>query len=249
MADLFETVNILSVLLGARRPQWVTQAGPYPNGIPDAASDGVPLLDSPRTQIIVDMREEAHRRSARITFPVVDLTTTVYRFVVDATTLDVDASAVLPADLPALVQAIVDAINADVVINLVVVASPVDSDGDGLNDTVLLRGLAEADYSLALAVIGGTGEMAGTIDPSTATAIVWFAAKPPNAPGTWRQANGAIYAVNSRGFVERFDTAGLDRAYVELDSVTGVAGDGATLPATLTQTPIVTLGPSVLESS
>lgn len=250
LADLFETVNVIAELLGARKPQWVDQPGPFPNGIPAASNAGVSLQNSPRTQVVVDLREEAHRRSVRIAFAVADLTVSIYRTIIDGNTVDFDASVSLPADLAALAQGIADGIAASAPANTIVTATAVDSTGaGGPVDTVLLRGLAETDYPIALSVIGGTGEMTGTVDAVSATALVWFSAKPPNAPGTWRQANGAVYAVTTRGFIERFDTAGLDFGYVELQAVTGDAGDGATPPTTLTTTAAVTHGPSVRESS
>jgi len=248
VADLYETVNILSVLLGARRPQWVTQAA-Y-TGIPAAPSAGVSLENSPRAQVVVDLREEAHRRSARITVPVADLLVGIYRVIVDGNTVDYDASVELPADAAALVQGVADGIAASAPANTIVTATAVDSTGaGGPVDTILLRGIAEPDYSISLAVVGGTGELAGIADAATAQAIAWFAARPPNAPGTWRRANGATYNVDTRGFVERFDTAGLDRIYIELRVVAGDAGDGATPPSVLTLAPVVTLGPSVLETN
>lgn len=254
MADLYETVNQLSVLLGARRPQWVNHLGPFPNGIPDTPSSGVSLQNSPRTQIAVDLREEAHRRTVRITVPVVDLLVGVYTVIIDAVTVSYDAAAETPADAAALVQGIADKIAADVAANLIVQAAAIDSTGStpaAPVDTILLRGIGEADYAVALSVVGGAGELSGVADASSASARVWFALRPPlgaATPGTWRQANGATYAASTRGFIERFDTAGLDRGYVELLSVVGDAGDGATPPSVLTYAPIVTLGPSVLET-
>jgi hypothetical protein len=245
-ADLFELANRLSVLLAARRPQWVEQIGV--DGAPATLGAGVALEDSPRTLVLVDLRREAHRRTVSIQIVVLDLAGT-YRLTLDGTDVDFDASAAvpLPTDVPTLLEAWADAVNADPAAALIVEASAEDTDGDGDADTLFLRGLTEAEFSCAYATFAGTAEVAVTADASGCDLRAWFLGKEPNNPDRWRVSNNGAYAVTRRGWLERFDTAGLARLYVEIVDAVGQVGDGAAAPSTFDLWSQVTIGPSVDE--
>ncbi len=254
-ADAFEVANILSILLAARRPEWVDHPVPglaatTGTGAPATSAFGVQLKDSPRTLALIDLRREVHRRTVAITVPVVDLSGT-YRITVDATNSDYATAA--PADLAELLVQWQDSINADGGVNAVVLAEALDTDGDGNVDTLFITGRAEANYNFGLAVTVGTGEILGTADARTGTARTWFTAKLPNAPTgilptttTWRVSNNGVYPLNRRGFLERADTAGLDRLYVEIFDIAGT-GDVAGAQASIEYFARVTIGPSIDE--
>jgi hypothetical protein len=250
MASLFELVNQLSVLQAGRRPEWVAQVdAAQPNGAPVPGSGvGQFLKDALKTLIKVSPREETYRRTGRITLPVFDLATTY--------TVDIDGNPVPVAavvDLPTTIAAIVADINADVGPGAgdVVLASPEESGGVGTGvDTVLLQGLAEADYIVTLSAAGGAGTIAAVLDYASTKARIWFAGKQVNAliGSDYLLANGASYDVDRRGFIERFDTGGLDRAYVELHTLVAPADDDTDAEAAITyRNPTILIGPGVEE--
>lgn len=263
-ADKFDTVNDLSILLAGRRPEWIRQIDSvYPNGLPDAGS-GVALRNSPRTQVLLDMREEVRHRTARIAIRVLDLTGT-YRVFIDANPVDFDAAAAAAASPLDVLQGWRDAINADVTVNPIVTASLEDADDDGTDDTLVIRGDTGVDYSIGVSMPVGTAEVDVLADPTGAEARIYLTDKPPKAQGVaapnaaatgfvgtlgagdWRQPNGAQYTSGIYGFSEFFDTAGYDRLYVELFNITNPAGDSVGAPHTFTLTPRITVGPSILE--
>lgn len=251
MASLFVTTLQLSVLLAARRPAWARQLGTvFPNGAPISTTDGVFLQNSPKTLFAIDVREVVRARTSRITIRVLDLVGT-YRVVVDGNNVDFDAAAAASTTELEVLQGWRDAINADATVKLIVAASLEDASGDGVDDTLKLVGIAEADYSMSTGAPVGAAELDLVLDPAAVEARIFFThrtfATATDPKGDWHLANGAQYAVNQRNFVERLDTGGLDRAYVELFTVTAVAGDVIAPPHTLTYNPVVTIGPAILE--
>ena len=248
---LYEDLNRAGLLAIGLIPEWVDQddaAADY-TGAPTGASSGVYLQDSPKTLVQVNAREAVHRREARVQVTVADLTTTVYTVTVSGTAVVYDASAELPANLAALVAGIAAAIEADAAATLVVDAVT-DPDNP---DTVLLTGKAEADWYLDVSVAGGTGALAAT---AAATGFDVRCYTTPGGlvkqgstgkPNGWAKPVDASYPGNDyRGFVERLDTAGLDRLYVEVDNITKHASDGASVTATIAK---VMVGPAVLEAT
>jgi hypothetical protein len=252
-ADIFELVNQLSVLLAARRPQWVEQLIPVGGYLPAQTTDtpvgagaGVSLQDSPRSTVIIDLRRNNAFRTVRITVRVVDLTST-YRVTIDGT--NVDYSAVGDLDLEDLVQGWRDLINVTAPANTVVTARTEDTNASGTDDTLVIEGDTALGYAFGVDVTVGAGEVDAIADASTAQAHLWFSAKPVTSSdpdAIWRQANGAAYPVARRGFIERFDTGGLDRAFVELAEITGNT-DTVGAPSTLKYYAQITVGPAVLE--
>jgi hypothetical protein len=261
-ADIFELVNQLSVLLAARRPQWVEQVIPTTApalvpGIPDGGTNGAPasvgagadLEDSPRSTVVIDLRRDAAFRTARITIRVLDLTS-IYRVRVDGTAVDFDAGFAGATSAADVLNGWRDAIlGAGPPVDTIVTARTEDSTGLGGDvDTLIVEGIGVDDYGFKCGATTGTAEMDISIDASSANAHIWFSAKEPNAPtAEWRQANGALYPVARRGFVERFDTGGLARGYVELANVDGDADDEGLNNSELRYYAEITHGPAVLE--
>jgi hypothetical protein len=129
LADIFLTVNQLSVLLAGRRPEWTRQVdASYPNGAPElTAAQGVSLRDAPRTSVLVDLRELVRQRTGRIAVRVLDLTAT-YRIAINGNNVDFDAAAAAAATLADVVEGWRDAINADGTVGPLVTATAEDLD-------------------------------------------------------------------------------------------------------------------------
>lgn len=223
-----ELANEIAVLSGGRRASWSTQAAF--TDAPATDNAGLALSGALKTIAVVDLRDQVHRRSCKFTVATVDDTQT-YRVVIDGN--NVDYVAIGGDLLQDILEGIRDAINADVVVNLIVLASVTDDDADSVDDTVLIRGLAEDHYTVDHSVTAGpapNGNLAAVADPDTATVRIYLAAGGlPTAaqPPGWRGANGGVFtAVTFRGFAERFDTASWSRLYVEVDDMGGT-GDAS----------------------
>lgn len=256
--DIFLLVNQLSVLLAGRRPQWVRQteaitgsgtaeggSTPKPNG----QNDGKSLQNSPSTLIAIDLRETPAVRTCRVTLSAVDLTGTYVTYINDSTTTFVAAA----VDENALLIAWRDAINASVPTNTFVVASVEDVAGLGAFDTLVIKGLTATDYGLGVESTVGTGVLVGSYDSSSAKARFFATHKSFSSASDpvslWHHPLDAVYDINTDNFIERFDTAGLDRGYVELTEVRGNPLDGAGASASFSYAARVTLGPAVQETA
>ncbi len=231
----FENIHALvlqlSMLLAARKPQWEGQtAGVLGNnlGVPNTTDDGVYLNDAPRTLAVADLRHEIHRRRIEIEIDVTDLTGT-YRVTVDGNNVDYDASVSTPADLATLRQEWIDAINADVTVGALVLAE-LDDDFESVKDNVIiLTGLAEDDFSFAASITAGTAELFILADSSSGTARLYWTPKDNTSTiSGWRLGLNGEYSITWRGMIERFDCAGLERMYVEVDDADGHVSDGGT---------------------
>ena len=228
MTSLFELVNKLGVRAVGRTPRWTTQENT--TGAPSSASAGVNIRDAVKTLIHVALREETHRKTARIA--VVYDADTVYRVSVDENDVDTDTDSGTIADLDALLAQIADNVNADATVGDLVTASVEDGQ-------VVLRGDTEADYDLAVSIVSGSGTIEiASQDADTASARVYLrAGGQGDRPGRWVRGEGVEFeAISYRGLAERISTAGYDRAYVEIFDV---APSGATVS--------VALGPGVME--
>ncbi len=249
MGLLFTLANQLSILLTGRRPQWTVQVdtGGYPNGIPAvAAAIGVNIVDSPKTQIAIKVREFTHARSVRLTLPIFDLAST---YAVDLDTTGTIATAAV-TDLPTTLTAIAAAITADVAgLGAIVTATANDSSGDGVVDNVLLTGKAEADYVVNdVSVAGGTGTIVATVDRNSTDFRVFSLGKDPNGPGVYLLLNGGTYRAEIRGYQDRFDSAGVSRLYVELFNLVKTPADAAGAAGSIVdRAPDILMGPSVQE--
>jgi hypothetical protein len=262
MADLFSQVNQASLQLVGQTLEWLSQQDlVYPNGDPTNNS-GVALLNSPRTQVQVGMREEARHRISRLSIRVVDLTD-VYRVDINANVVTFDAGAAAVTTAEEIIQGIVNAIQtAGAPVDTIVTAETEKrEDPSGLDDTVKIIGIGEADYTVDVPNTAGTAETDLVLDATSATFQIWYAPKPPLGAGIavpnpaatsmkgtfgtsdWTKPNGANYSSAVDGFVEVFDTAGSDRLYVEILTLVGPA-DSVGARNTLTLVPRITVGPA-----
>jgi len=245
--DIFALANKLSVLLASRKPEWALQ-GYTGNldapvdlsksiGVPDSVSRGVYVQDSPRVIGIVDLRHEVHRRRVLIGIEAQDYTAT-YRITVDGNNVDYNAAAGAPTTLEELKAQWVAAINADPTVGALVTAYEDDPGGyiaePNKDSSIVLYGRAGDDFSFDAEITVGTADLSVLVDAVSATARLWWHAKQTSAqspgsgttPGTWRKSLNGEYAVGIYGFVERFDSGGLDRLYIELVDVAGHPDDG-----------------------
>lgn len=257
-----EDLNRAGLLAIGLIPEWVDQ-GVF-TGAPNTTSRGVFLTgfgESKGTagaQGQVNARAEVHRRTGRIKIDTFDLLVGVYSITIEAALLTYDTSVELPADNAALVQGLVDEINGGPAAITDALTASVDPEDA---DAVLLLGDVEAGWSLDATLAGGTGAITVTADATgfdvrlftTPGGILRSGTNPetlePNAgnPDGWALAANAEWPGNSyRGWHERFDIAGRDRAYLEVYNVTKDAADGATLTPTIHK---VMIGPHVIEAT
>lgn len=249
----FADLNDAGLLAIALIPEWVDQDAATSDytGAPDAASAGVYLQASPKAVGEIKLREEVHRRTARIVVGVGD-TATTYTISIDGNTVATVPSASVVATT---VSEWADDINADVTVGALVTAS-VDPD-DATGATLLIQGIAEADYSIDYTLAGGTGTVTSfTADASSAAGRFFVSRGGLTKSGSdtgkensWALAlNGDLGAITYRGMTERFDVAGYTNGYLEVYDIAGVAGDGATNAVTLTIYSVA-IGPAVLEAT
>lgn len=231
---LTEDATEIAVLSGAERADWKNQKNAVVpvlsgggNGVPGAIDDGVALLGSLKTLVLLDLRDNLAFRTSKVTVVTADDTQT-YRVIVNGN--NVDYVAIGGDLLQEILEGMRDAINADGTVNLIVIASVADLDDDSVDDTLVLKGLAFAHYSVDVSATGApppSGDLLAVLEPDLADLRVLIAAeglasaaRPPN----WRMINdGEFLALDERGFVERFDTASFGRLYAETDSLSGTS--------------------------
>lgn len=166
MAGLFEIVNILSVLLVGRKPAWTLQS--LLTSAPATLGAGVPLNDSPRAAVHIALREELHRKTARVKITAGDAATTY--------TLTVGGHSVSATGLAAIediAQELLDEALADPDIPGLVAVTTEASVAGGDVDTLVLKGLTPADYTVTAGAAGGTGALVLTQDATTCSAKVY----------------------------------------------------------------------------
>lgn len=236
-------IRQIQAQLAGREPRWALQAD-Y-EGAPASPEAGVSLANTIYLAIAISLREEVHRRTARVSITTLDLTAT-YTVTVDGHAVDYDADTASPSpsDAADVLQGIADAINADGTVGGLVTATAVDEDGDGTVEAVRLTGDAEADYTLDISATG-SAVLACVADATTASGRLYLTARGQGAlPTSWRLAhNGELGAVDYRGYAERARTSGCGRAYIELYDIAGPSGDGSSV----TYEPSVWLGPGVAQ--
>lgn len=238
MSD-FETANEIAVLLGGRVAKWTEQAG---FGPPLQDSAGAAILGALKTMVLVDLRDEPARRSAWVTIDTLDLTAT-YNITLDGNLAAYDANAGGATNLQDVLEGIRDEINNTPAVAAIGTASVIDADDDGNDDTVLIRGVGAAHYTVVESATG-TAVMAVRADPDAADLTLYMAAggQASTAPAGWRFVNGGAFpGITFKGFSERFDTASFARLAVEVDSMSG-SGDGVTITY---QPGRVVIGPSL----
>lgn len=228
MPETYEEANKLAVRSAGASPTWYAfdgSTGYEYDGAPESAGEGQYLNGALRTLIRVDPRLLVHQRRAVITITY-DAAGT-YTILVDGNTTG--ALGVYGTEALALagIAAGVDALAG-------VTATVEDLDGDGTDDAVVVLGDAEADYSISVSAAGGAAAIACEADAATADVRVYGRAGAKSgstAPGSWAQLyrpDGLPieFSIGHRGMVERIDTSGFSRLYVEAD-LYGHPADGA----------------------
>jgi hypothetical protein len=231
---LYELNNLLGTLVVGRYPRWREQvdvAGDYDYaGAPSSASQGCYLENSPLTHLRVALRGDVSSRTAWVTelnhVPGQTYTVTVtanpVAYVSGGGDTWADVLAGLVLALPAVAPAAA-----------LVTFTAEDLDGDGTNDTLVIRGIAEADYDID-ATATGAATVTIQADPTSADIRV-FATQRGTIYGTSAAPSGwglhqAATTLDYRGYLPAaYNSSGWGRAYVEGISVDGPVGDGATV--------------------
>lgn len=237
---IYEDSVRLSFLAAGDNPAWEQQTDF--TGLPEDDNDGVYLSGALRTLCVVRLRQYLHFRRSQVTITTLDLTS-VYRITIDGNNTNYDAGGAGAATLQDVLDGIAAAINANGSVNTIVLAETGDLDADGVDDCVGIRGLTDANYTVAFTVVSGSAVMAVAADPRTATLRIYGQLKGPSntRPPGWTLIADAIVSVDRYGWSEMLNTAGYDRLYLELADVAG-AGDGGTV----TYLGSVYVGPSVV---
>lgn len=269
MATLTQNVNIIGELSACRRPSWTRLTGSDLTGAPNSADDGVSLATSksPASRIMIVMREQVWRRTARVTVTTRDATAN-YTVTVNGTAIATTSGAFANND--AILVELKAKIDADATVGQaagtpIVDSYLIDSDGDVTVGTagagnaavaLIVVGEAQADYSVGVSATG-TGVLACKADPLTATAHIYVTADgvgdtaTTDKPGTtdWALIDDGSKSVTYRGLALNLTTGGWERLYVELASVAGHGSDGGSVTYTDTNSPRVHIGPASRETS
>lgn len=205
-------------------PAWESQTATY--GPPASPASGIALNGAAKALVHISPREQAHCRTFRLFIPTYELDT---NYVVTIEGMEISTPAV--GKVNETLTAIATAINAHPTINQVVEASAYDIG----TQSIAVRGLTPADFDLI--VSSGAGEFVAASDATSCVAKIWMLADvPADANGygqQWVLANQGRFEVGAGGAVERVDTAGFDRLYVEIADADGLVR--------------VAVGPGVLE--
>ena len=229
--DVVTTANQMAVLIGGRAPLWTVQSDADPTLPPATVSSGVPLLNTVKSLLWLQLRANVAGRTASI-----QITTQAganITVAVDTNNVVYDGSAA--SSIAEQATQLAAAITADATVGALVTAT-------ASGDTVTLVGKAFADYSVDVS-FSTTGAATVTADAISATARVYELPRGINAPG-W-VAPDATISLNQYGRRVRFDSSGLDRGYVQITDLAKAAGDGAGVVA---RPAVVTWGPAVLEN-
>ena len=227
------TVNTEAVLATGRTVQWSHQAS-Y-TGAPADAAAGVAFDKPVSVYLSVRLREEIHRRTARVTMASLD-TGATYTVTLNGTGINYAT----PSDEDDLITGLRDAIIANGTTNALVSVAALDADGEDVTSsaqpavTLLITGKAEADYSIAISATAGA--LACVADAVTASGRLYMkpdGSKANNASGStdavpdWRLVSGGgSLSFERRGFFERINAAGSSRVYLELHTLAGDGSDG-----------------------
>lgn len=253
---LFDKANEIAVLAGGRRAEWLAQAitalaQGAGSGVPNGAGAGVACKGASKTLVILDLRADQTTRKTAYTVTGAPDFGAVYAINIDGTRVDFDASGGATT-LAEIIQGLADAINADGTLGPLVLAVATDTTDDSAVDTVIVTGKTSAHYTVNFSpgLTGGpnTGVLACVAEPDNADLRMWATAGGLSGSGqpastTWRLMHAAEFmGIDALGFVERFDTASLDRLFGEVDAVSGTGDVAKTtyLPGRLV------IGPSTL---
>lgn len=252
----FDLMNDLGIMAIARSPDWKLQTNALGyTGAPATLTAGVTLLTNlnfaVRSLVVLSPRERAHEHRSRVTISTWDGAST-YRVTINGTNVDYNAaSGGNDADIEETLAGIANALNTDGTVGSILSATVEDRDGDGTDDTVVIANTVSESttHTTAVSVTVGSAVMAFDEDAIDFDMRVWLLPTSGGANGAaaqvlWAQPQSAVATgVDYRGFSERLDVAGFQRAYVELENITNpstVATDAR---------PIILHGPALLEGS
>lgn len=239
--SLYINATALAELTAGRVPKWTSEVLDEASAFPSSIAGGVDMEDSVRCLWRVMPRGLPTARIAYVTPGVLDAAST-YRVTVGGVNCDGAGSATLATVLTNIAAAINSGASATVT------ASVVDLDGDTVNDSVKLVGVANADWSFAATIVSGTGTWSlKQADASSCNVRLWALPEGYDAdttPPTWAMIANFPVAVTYRGMVDEIKSAGISRLYAEVTDLAGHASDGSGI----TYTVETNIGPCVRET-
>lgn len=232
MSDPVSTATELAILQAGRNPQWAVQPTAMYNLPPQNVAAGVPLQNSLRTRLWLELRPNIAGRTVEITLTTLADANITVTLNSNSEVYDGSSDTTLEQQATNLAAAI----TANGTLNALVAASASGA-------TVTLIGRAFADYPAAVAFsAGGAATVVG--DASSATARVFTLPRGANAPG-WNGRTSTI-SLTQYGYEELLVSAGIESGYVQISTIAGVSGDGNEV----TVRPVtINWGPSVTESA
>lgn len=234
MADPYTTATQLAVLQAGRAPKWTPLSipGEFPPGYalpPQTSAGGVPLEGATKALAYVALRENPLGRTAKLVLGTVNLTAE-YQLTIGGTMVSYDANAGGATSRQDIVEGIIAAIEANPTTDGLVSAEAVSTFEVNGIDTVKLVGKAEPSYSFGpFAAVGGGTTSTMMADIERATVVVWFLpdARPGNTPpAAWVVGDRGI-ELDHRGWIQRYDVAGLQRMHLQILDVQMHPADAA----------------------
>jgi len=212
MSGIFTLLNKLGILAAARRLEWTEQTSFTVK--PGSDIDGVTLGSALFATVHVQVREQPAYRTTRITFSAFD-GVSGYTVTLDGgTPVALADGATIEATVNDAVQTLNDNVNS----NLIIAASAEQRNGVW---TLVLRGLAEPDYTCVVATSGGTGVITADLDATGATISIFTQPSGIAKPSAWGAFPNGAFTVTRDNFFERFRTAGMGRVYVQAAFIGG----------------------------
>lgn len=251
----FETANLLVNLNAGRLPVWALQTDADQTIIPATPGAGVGLDtgsgDALKTLIVVRVRENPAARTSYYSVTTVDLTATYTITINGGTALSYDAAAEVATSVTDILEGLKAEIEGDAGTHALVAAT-VEAEVTGDNARAARLKITDktstTHYVSAFDDTPGTGVVTVTSDAESCSATPWAYPKNARADATleplcWTRITEAAVAVTPNNLTVQLDTAGYERLYMRLSSVTKHASDAAAVTATVK----VFIGPCGLE--
>lgn len=251
----FETANLLAILRAGREPVWALQTDADQTIIPATAGAGVGLDvasgDALQTLIVVRVRENPAYRTSYYTVSTVDLAATYTLTVNSGTALSYDAAAESATSVTDILEGLKAEIEADAGTHALVAATvEAATTGDNARPArlKLTDKTSTVHFVSAFDDTPGTGVVIVSSDAVSCSVTPWVYPRNVRAdaglePLCWARTTQALFAVTSNNIALPLETAGYERLYLQLSSVTGHASDAVAVTATVK----VFIGPCGLE--
>jgi hypothetical protein len=251
----FETANELVILNAGRLPVWALQSDADQTIIPATAGAGVGLDvasgDALKTLIVVRVRETPAYRTSYYTVTTVDLAATYTITINGGTALSYDAAAESATSVTDILEGLKAEIEADAGTHaLVAVTVEAATTGDNARPARLkiTDKTSTVHYVSAFDDTPGTGVVTVASDAVSCSVTPWAYPRNQRADATleplcWTRTTQALVAVTSDNLSLPVDTAGYERLYIRVSSLTGHASDAAAVNRTVN----VFIGPCGLE--